>query len=410
MRRLGMMPYALIVMSACAAPDETVVDPFDTTVLPQIQTTEKLVIGSDLAATDHVLYQVSEAIFLGTGEIAVSNANSEILVFGADGNLQRTLGGRGGGPGEFRFLLNIVRLADDRILAWDPAQARVTVFQQDGRLDYTCTPRGVDLAQAGGSFVGAFGDGSFVLQGRSSWEVGPGMPDGPRRDTIPFLLFDRTGTLVRTMGQFETRERLYSSSSGYKRYLLDTSVHAVLADGELLVGENDSIVLVRFDSSGAVRPRLSLDRNPRPVTDPDIEAGWRAWAERRVVAREEMLAQAIMSLDEQAREAMRRRIRAEVEDGLAEAKRAIEPAETLPAYESIIVGSDGAIWLEDYLSPTLNFSRWVLMDVDFSPVGWIELQPNERLLAAGRDTLVVLRKDDLGVESVVVLSGDWSPT
>jgi hypothetical protein len=397
-------------LSACAARDETAVDPFDTTVLPRIQTTEQLVIGSDLAATDNVLYQVLDAILLGTGEIAISNATSEILIFGPEGDLRRALGGRGGGPGEFRFLLDIVGLDDDRILAWDPAQARVTVFRQDGEFDYTCTPKGVDLARVGGTFVGAFGDGSFVLEGRPTTEDGPGAPDGTRRDTIPFLLFDHTGALVRRMGQFVTDERIYSSSSGYRRYLLDTSVQAVLAHHELLVGENDSIALVRFDSSGAVRPRLSLDRNARAVTDPDIEAGWRAWVERRVVAREEMLAQAMMSLDEQALEAMRRRIRVEVEDGLAEAKRTIEPAETLPAYKSIIVGSDGAIWLEDYLSPTLDISRWVLMDVDFSPVGWIGLQPNERLLAAGRDILVVLRKDDLGVESVVVLSGDWSPT
>ncbi len=409
MRRFGTAASALAALSACAAPNETVVDPFDTTVLPRIQTTEQLRIGSGLDATDHVLHQVSDAIVLGTGEIAVSNANSEILVFGPDGDLHRTLGRRGGGPGEFRFLLDMVRLDDDRILAWDPAQARVTVFQEDGRFDHTCTPDGVDLARVGGGFVGAFGDGSFVLEGRSSSEANSGMPSGLRRDTIPFLLFDHTGALIRTIGQFVTRERLYSSGSGYKRYLLDTSVQALLADGELLVGENDSIVLMRFDSSGVVRPRLSLDRIPRPVTDLDIEAGWRAWVERQVVARQEMLAQAMISLDEQALLEMRERLRAEVEDGLAEAKRTIEPAGTLPAYKSIIVGSDGTIWLEDYLSPTLDISRWVLIDADFSPVGWIELQANERLLAAGSNKLVILRKDELDVESVVILGGDWSP-
>ena len=409
MRRFGTTASALTALTACVAPNETVVDPFDTTVLPRIQTTEQLRIGIGSGATDHVLYQVSDAIVLGTGEIAVSNANSEILVFDPQGHLHRTLGRRGGGPGEFRFLLDIVRLDDDRIIAWDPAQARVTVFQQDGRFDHTSTPQGVDLAQVGGGFVGAFGDGSFVLGGRSSLEVNPDTRDGSRRDTIPFLLFDHTVALVRTIGQFVRPERFYSSGSGYKRYLLDTSVQALLVDGELLVGENDSIVLMRFDSSGVVRPRLSLDRIPRPVTDLDIEAGWRAWVERQALAQEEMLGQAMISLDERALLEMRERMRARAEDGLAEAKRTIEPAGTLPAYKSIIVGSDGAIWLEDYLSPTLDISRWVLMDADFSPVAWIELQPNERLLAAGRNRLVILRKDELDVESVVILGGDWSP-
>jgi len=409
MRRFGTVASALAALTACAAPNETVVDPFDTTILPRIQTTEQLRIGSGADASDPALYQVADAIVLGTGEIAVSNANSEILVFGPEGDLRRTLGRSGAGPGEFRFLLDMIRLDDDRILAWDPAQARVTVFQQDGRLDYTCTPQGVDLAQIGGGFVGAFGDGSFVLQGRPSSEAASGMPDGLRSDTIPFLLFDHTGALIRTIGQFVTRERLYSSNSGYKHYLLDPSVQALLANGALLVGENDSIVLLRFDSSGVARPRLSLDRIPRPVTELDIEAGWRAWVERQVDARQEMFAQAMMSLDEQALLEMRERMRAEVEDGLGEVKRTIEPAETLPAYKSIIVGSDGAVWLEDYLSPTLDISRWVLMDTDFAPVGWIELPPNERLLAAAPNKLVIVRKDEVGVESVVVLAGDWSP-
>jgi hypothetical protein len=189
--------------------------------------------------------------------------------------------------------------------------------------------------------------------------------------------------------------------------LLDTSIQALLADGELLVGENDSIVLMRFDSSGIARPRLELNRSPRRVTDRDIEAGWRAWEERQMVASGEMLEQAAMTLDRSAVEEMRARMRASVEEALATAKETIEPAEMLPAYKSIIVGSDGALWMEDYLSPTLGVSRWILMSAGFSPIGWIELQPNERLLAAGPNNVIILRTDELDVESVVILSGEW---
>jgi hypothetical protein len=396
-------------LTACSSPDKTAVEPFDTTALPRIRLTEQAQIVSGTAANEPVLHQVSGAIVLSTGDVAVANINSEILVFGADGAFRRTVGRSGGGPGEFRFLLDVVRLDDDRILAWDPAQARVTVFLQDGGLNYACTPQGVDLARVGGGFVGAFGDGRFVLGGSSAVGAGPGAPEGPRSDTIPYLLFDRSGTFVRTIGQFAPKERHYSATSGYRRYLLDTSVHAVVADGLLLTGESDSIVLTRIDSSGAVRSRLSLDRSPRPVTEPDIEAAWRDWVEQRAVAREQMFAQAMMTMHEDALLAMRERIRADVEDELPEAKRTIEPAVFLPAYKSIMVGSDGALWLEDYLSPTLKTSRWILMDAGFSPVGWIELQPNERLLAAGPNTVVILRKDELDIESVVILAGDWPP-
>jgi hypothetical protein len=406
MHRFGLAASSLTVLVACSTSDETVVDPFEPTVLPRLHVTEHVQIGSSTDPAEHVLHSVSRALVLSAGEIALANINSEILVFGAQGDLRRTIGRKGSGPGEFQFLLDIVRLDEDRILAWDPALSRVTVFHRDGSLDYVCTPQGVDL-DIGGGFVGAFGDGSFVLEGRSSGESRQSAPDGFRSDSISFLLFNPSGALLRTIGRFVRPQRSYSASSGYRRFLFDTSVQALLAGGELIVGENDSIALVRFDSSGIARPRLELDRSPRHVTDLDIEAGWREWEARQMVASEEMLEQAAMTLDRSAVEEMRARMQARVEEALATAKETIEPPETLPAYKSIIVGSDGALWVEDYLSPTMAVSRWILMGADFSPVGWIELPLNERLLAAGPNSVVVLRKDELDVESVVILGGDW---
>jgi hypothetical protein len=390
------------VLAACSSPDDAAVDPFDTTALSRIPLTEQATIESES------LNQVDGAIVLSTGEVAVANNHSEILVFGPQGDLRRTIGRSGGGPGEFRFLMAIAGLDGDRIFTWDPAQARVTVFRPNGALEYTTTPQGLDLARIRATFVGAFGDGSFVLEDRSGSGAGLDVPDGLRRDTISYLLFARSGALIRTVGTFVRHERYYSTGAGYKRYLLDASVHAVLTKGLLLVGESDAITFARFDSSGAVRPTLTLNRNPRPVTESDIEAGWREWADQRALAKEQLMAQAAVMLDEAAVLDLRKRIRAEVDDELADAKKTIEPATYLPAYESIAVGSDGALWLEDYLSPTMEVSRWVLMDAEFSPAAWIELQPNETFLTAGPGVVVIVRKDALDVESVVFLTGEWS--
>lgn len=398
MRRAGLAPIVLSVLAACSSPNDAAVDPFDTTILPRIPLTERATIKSE------TLNQVDDAIVLSTGEVAVPNNHSEILVFGPQGDLRRTIGRSGGGPGEFRFLMTIVGLDDDRILTWDPAQARITVFRPDGDFDYTTTPQGVDLARIRATFVGAFGDGSFVLEDRSGSGAGVDVPDGLRSDTIPYLLFAPSGAFVRTLGTLVRRERYYSAGSGYKHYLLDASVHAVLANGFLLVGESDAIAFARFDSSGATRPTLSLQRDPRPVTESAIEAGWRDWADQRVVQREQLVAQAAVMLDEAGVLDLRKRIRAEVDDELDEAKKTIEPAASLPAYESITVGSDGSLWLEDYLSPTVDVSRWILMDAEFSPIGWIELQPNETFLAASPDVVVIARRDALDVESIVLLA------
>ena len=225
MRHRGLVPAILSALTACAAPDRDVVDPFDTTVLPRIQLSEQATINSGTGAGEPVLHQVSGAVVLSTGEVAVVNLNSEILVFGPDGGLRRTLGRSGGGPGEFRFLQTIIGLDDDRILAWDPAQNRVTVFKRDGALDYVRTPQGMDLARVE-RFVGAFGDGSIVLEGRPTQDAIRGATEGLRSDTIPFLLFSPAGALVRTIGSFALRARYFSPNTGYRRYLLDTSVQA----------------------------------------------------------------------------------------------------------------------------------------------------------------------------------------
>jgi hypothetical protein len=231
-----------------------------------------------------------------------------------------------------------------------------------------------------------------------------GSIDGLRSDTVPYLLFDSTGTLVRTIAEFVRPPRPFDAGSGYRQFLFATSVLSRIVGDELVVGENDAIVLQRFDTTGAARAPLGLTRAPRRVTEPDVEAGWRAWGERVAMQHRQLLVQTAVVRGEDAAAEVQRR----TEQAIASAKEATEPAEFLPAYQSIVVASDGALWIEDYLHPVDAETRWFLMNERFEPVGWIELPPNERLLAAAPGRLVVLRRDGLGVESVVVYGGEWS--
>jgi hypothetical protein len=385
----------VLLTNACFSPDESVTDPFDPMVVPRIQITELTEIGCDIDSSVPVLNKVTDAIFMGGDEIALASDEGEILVFGMSGDFRRRLGRRGDGPGEFQFVQKIVRLNENRILAWDPALDRVTVFEQDGRLDRTCTPGWAMEKQAGVGFVGAFADGSFVLEDMSYRRTPEGTPDGLRSDTIPYLLFDRSGKLVGTIGQFVRPLRYYDAATGYQRYLFASSVLSGVVGDEIWVGENDSIVFHRFDSTGTPLTARRLYRSPRRVTEPDIEAGWRAWEAQMVKQQGQMMEQMAASFGGNAAEDM------------ARARAAIEPAEFLPQYESILVGSDRSIWLEDYLHPTEEVTRWFVLGEDFLPVGWVEFEPNERLLAVGAKRLIVLRKDELEVESVVVYGGEW---
>ena len=395
---------AALSFEGCIPSNDTIVDPLDQTALPQLHLTELEEFGREIDGSTPVLSRVTDAISLGNEGIALASDEGEILVFGVDGGFRRRLGRRGEGPGEFQFIQDIVRLDDNRILAWDPALDRVTVFEPDGRLDFTCTPHWAKSKQAGVGFVGAFGDGTFVLEDMTHRVLLESAAEGFRSDTIPYLLFDQSGELAGTLEKFVRRQRYYDATTGYQSYLFESSVLSTIVGDKLWVGENDMIVIQRSDSTGAQHSPLTLDRDPRRVTELDIEAGWRAWAEQMVAQQEQMVVQLSASFGAGAAAAMQQR----AEEDMARARAAIEPAEFLPAYKSIIVGGDRALWLEDYLHPTETITRWFLMDDDFQPVGWIEFQSNELLLAAGPNRLIVLRKDDLDVESVIVYGGDWT--
>ncbi|HEX9729111.1 MAG TPA: 6-bladed beta-propeller [Gemmatimonadales bacterium] len=80
---------------------------------------------------DLELFEATSSIRLSDGRIVVANTGtSELRFFDRSGRFERAAGGRGGGPGEFRFLRRIARLPGDSILALD--WIRASVFDPAG--------------------------------------------------------------------------------------------------------------------------------------------------------------------------------------------------------------------------------------------------------------------------------------
>lgn len=77
---------------------------------------------------------ISQAIVLSGGGFAVSDRQSlEIRVFNGDGSHRVTLGGRGGGPGEFEDI-PFLAASGDTLVVWDPGNRRMTWFAGEGRV------------------------------------------------------------------------------------------------------------------------------------------------------------------------------------------------------------------------------------------------------------------------------------
>jgi hypothetical protein len=82
---------------------------------------------------NYELHQANSSILLPGNRIAVADAGSqELRFYDFDGRFISKAGGRGAGPGEFRWLSRIYRYEADSILALEAGSNRISVFDTHG--------------------------------------------------------------------------------------------------------------------------------------------------------------------------------------------------------------------------------------------------------------------------------------
>lgn len=112
---------------------------------------------------------------------------AEVIVIGAEGQLVRTIGGPGEGPGEFRSAADMVVWRDGRIAVADMGHNAYQVFNPAGELEH---------------FVGmGGGDGPFAAMATLRTEI-RGTPDGGAvvAQGVPEVLGGMSGMLAEMMG------------------------------------------------------------------------------------------------------------------------------------------------------------------------------------------------------------------
>ncbi len=93
-----------------------------------------LEIGMDDGPEAYQFFDLRGAVRLSDGRIVAANGGSgELRYFDSEGVFLYSVGGKGEGPGEFRFLDFIGRLAGDSVLTFDRALLRIQIFDATGR-------------------------------------------------------------------------------------------------------------------------------------------------------------------------------------------------------------------------------------------------------------------------------------
>lgn len=188
-RALGSALTAFLLLTACGLPGADEPDRFVVRDSADVQVAENerarwevddalepeepvLSIGVAGGPDPVLLHRVTDVLLLQGGSVAVANSgHHEVLVFGADGRLQWSVGGQGEGPGEFQGELRLAALPGDSLVAFDWLLRRMTRIDPGGRV---AGVGGVPGELPNTELVGTLLDGRLVISARHL-RLGPGL-------------------------------------------------------------------------------------------------------------------------------------------------------------------------------------------------------------------------------------------
>jgi len=198
---LPVLPVLALLSIGCQ-PD-AVDQPTDRTAVPfgpeevamryELSDTPRISVGTESGDPSSDFFLVRAAQLLDDGRLVVAEP-TRVQVFSAEGDLESSFGGEGQGPGEFRSLLWMQRLAGDTLAFYDGILGRVSWFALDGELLRT-TPQS--------RVIGILQDGRMIVS-RSLEPIPPVL--GVVRQDIEIDLLSPEGDVERTIGRFPSME------------------------------------------------------------------------------------------------------------------------------------------------------------------------------------------------------------
>jgi hypothetical protein len=335
------------------------------------------------------LARVSGAVRLTDGTIVVADgATSQLRFFDATGRHLRSIGGRGGGPGEFNELGLITKLTGDTIAAGHDF-GPVSFFTGDGRfirqaariLPSTAGTRGfINLNQA------ILDDQTIAI---ATLPRPQPRADGTRWvDSMPVTLLDRTGTRVVSLGT--QPYGLWAMHKGQPYPVRFTDPLSVTTNGrEIFIGYGSHYLIRVYSPAGRLVRIIRRPWTPTRVTSAEIDRYADAWGKRWITA-----------------------TGAEYDRELREFRQ-VPFAETVSAISQLIADRTGRLWVRESriadasapgalgLMPLVP-SVWNVFDDGGRWLGNVTMPARFLVHEIGADYVLGLARDTDGVETVAM--------
>lgn len=344
------------------------------------------------------LYRITAVRPLADGRVLVgTNSPPRALVFRSDGTLEATLGGEGEGPGEFGSVASVVPVAADSIAVWDADRRRISVFGADGSFARDVdlsdrvphSPRAAPSMEVPAAFTRLLPStpGSLVVFAVGAW--GPGVPEqGRHRELVTSHLIDATGAELASFGPFPGMEIYVSRQAGPLPFPFGADTHGAASGGSLVVGTAASPELRVYGPDGELGRIVRWPDRDRTLSGSPHVSEFTTWLGGQLEARAP--AEAAM---------------------LRELIATIPRPELLPAYEGIVSGEDGEIWVGAYpgrlgllgITPEVRrvpARRWLVFGPDGALGATVETPLGFEPRAVRGDRVWGVYRDEAHVESV----------
>ena len=397
---------ALLIGAGCAQPDtppasraqvtdsagiRIVTSPPREAVHARLAERPALSVGELDGPEEYLFGRIASVARDGEGNLVVADGRAgEIRIFDGQGRHVRTFGGMGEGPGEFQDLSGAWPVPDG-IVGVDPRQQRITRFGADGSLVATYRFTGIgemgafdNLGMAGSAMVlNQVRDmGMSSLEQSSLERAAEALED--EGASVLFLRHGLDGELVDTLARRPGEKMLLRTSGSGDLMSVDLlrvpfssrPTAAGSPEGAAVTGGRDYEVVL-FGEDGAPRTIARLAEPAPPRTDAHLEAYVRNSGNP-------------LLNDEASVRAM------------VEMYQGMPLPERLPAYTDLLFADTGELLARRYRMRGESMDHWDVFAPDGVHLGRVNVPVTFRIEGVGRNQVVGISTDELGVERVEV--------
>jgi len=348
--------------------------PYETLVGAPRWSIEAPVIPGGTPIALHSFERISTVRLLSDTSIVIADGGAqEVLRALPNGVIRWKAGGQGGGPGEFRRLVDLATGPGDTIALVDIESSRITTIGPNGEIQ---TARGVFASDGYSIHRVAWWGGGFLISSNSAARVSATGPDGVQESQVLHDFWDPNGSgvseVARSPGldyisggwfQIDGREILAYQPQIFGRYpVFAASLSALYVPGR------EGFLIREVHVDGSEKVFVHVPDFPLEVTDGDYEEV----AHARLV---------------------------EMDLPVPRSPTWSSSRTTRPAFSNFFVSRAGELWVSDYVQSWGTASQWWIFSASGALLGQLSTPDSIRIFDATQDIVATrIRSPLTGVD------------